>query len=156
METVKSTEVDTSFTTEVRSRSESKSVKKWKNSQQDSQIIEILKKSGYSNKDDELSLKALKLKLKTLNPEVPDIKTRIQFGFLLKKHKNDLVFQKRWFFLISTRPVIDLEYERDESMIFKNPTGILLDTLYYYTFDVDTDDSKAKGDIALRYHIKII
>jgi hypothetical protein len=101
-------------------------------------------------------LKALKLKLKTLNPEVPDIKTRIQFGFLLKKHKNDLVFQKRWFFLISTRPVIDLEYERDESMIFKNPTGILLDTLYYYTFDVDTDDSKAKGDIALRYHIKII
>jgi hypothetical protein len=85
-----------------------------------------------------------------LNTEVPDIKNRIQYGFLFKNHKNDFIFQKRWFLLMSSRPLNDFDYEKDENMIFKNPSGIVLDTLYYYTFEDDFDDSKAKGDIPLR------
>jgi hypothetical protein len=55
---------------------------------------------------------------------------------------------------MSSRPVSDAEYERDDTMIFKNPSGIQLDTLYYYQFDIETDESKFKGEIPMRYKIK--
>ncbi len=140
---------------ETRHRGESKAGKIWKKNQQDVNTMEILKKSGFqTNKDDELSEKAIKIKLKNLNYELPEIKIRIQYGFLMKKHKSDYMLQKRWFFIMSSRPVSDAEYERDDTMIFKNPSGIQLDTLYYYQFDIETDESKFKGEIPMRYKIK--
>jgi hypothetical protein len=111
--------------------------------------MELLKKSGFQSKDDELSAQALKVKIKYLNPDIPEIKSRIHYGFLNKKHKNDYLYQKRWFFLMSSRPLNDEDYEKDEQTIFKNPTGINLDTLYYYCFDGEEDDSKPKGEINL-------
>jgi hypothetical protein len=125
-------------------------LKSWKKNQVDQSTLEILKKSGYQSKDDEQSTKALKAKLKYLNPESAEIKSRIKYGFLLKKHKKDYLFQKRWFFLMSSRPLNDLDYEKDEHSIFKNPAGINLDTLYYYTFQTDEDESQPKGEINLR------
>ena len=109
--------------------------------------MDLLKKSGFQSKDDELSAQALKVKVKYLNPELPEIKSRIQFGFLNKKHKNDYLQQKRWFFLMSSRPLNDADYEKDDQTLFKNPGGISLDTLYYYCFDGESDDSKPKGEI---------
>lgn len=114
--------------------------------------MDLLKKSGFNtNKDDELSEKAIRVKFRTLNPEVPEIRSRIQYGFLMKKHKSDYLFQKRWFFLISSRPVNDIDYEKDDWMVCKNPSGIQLDTLYYYCFENETDESKFKGEIPMRY-----
>jgi hypothetical protein len=124
--------------------------KKWKKNQQDLETMEILKKSGFTDKDDESSLKAVKLKFKNLNIDLPDVKSRVHFGFLMKKHKKEFIYQKRWFFLISSRPLNDQDYENDDKLVYKNPAGIQMDTLYYFTFDNDSDDSTFKGDIPLR------
>jgi hypothetical protein len=131
-------------------RDRSSSAKHWKKGQQDANTMELLKKSGFQSKDDELSAQALKIKIKYLNPVIPDIKTRIHYGFMNKKHKKDYLYQKRWFFLMSSRPLSDEEYEKDEQTLFKNPTGINLETLYYYCFDGEDDESKPKGEINMK------
>jgi hypothetical protein len=108
-----------------------------------------LKKSGFTDKDDELSEKLLKSRFKNLNTELPEIKNRIQYGFLLKKHKRDYLFQKRWFFIISSRPLNDIDYEKEDGMVSKNPQGVLSDTLYYYSFDGEGEECKLKGEISM-------
>jgi hypothetical protein len=101
----------------------------------------------------------IKKKIKQeFNFEDPMIKSNICYGFLNKKKKEDMLFniidnnQKRWFFLISSRPLMDKEYEANDNILESSalPYWIKFDTLYYYTFKDDEDDSEAKGEI----HIK--
>lgn len=142
---------NTKDSVQLQMRPRGATAKHWKKGQQDVGTMDLLKKSGFQSKDDELSIQALKAKIKYLNPDTPEIKSRIHFGFLNKKHKKDYMFQKRWFFLMSSRPLNDDDYEKDDINLFKNPSGINLDTLYYYSFDDELDDSKAKGEINMMY-----
>jgi hypothetical protein len=141
--------------TEVnKSRSDSRAGQKnWKANYQSVNTMEILKKSGFTNRDDELSEKALKLKFKSLNPEVPEIRSRIHYGYMLINLSNS---QKRWFFIMSSRPLNDVEYEKEDGMIFKNPAGVNLDTLYYYEFENEEDECILKGEIPLMYNFLIL
>ena len=121
----------------------------WKIEQLDKESHEILKKSRISkDKELELSKKAIFLKFsRSLNINLPEIQSRIYYGFLEKK-KN-----KRWLFLMSQRPLTDRNYENDDTMLDDNkiPKNIFFDTLYYFTVDNENDDSPAKGSIIMRY-----
>jgi hypothetical protein len=116
--------------------------------------LDIIKSAGVNtgNPDDELSNKCLSLKNidKELNFSKSEIKSRTYYGFLGKKHKykND-TYQKRWFFIISSRPLLDINYQNDESQLDEKilPGFLAFDTLYYYECEYDTDISEAKGTI---------
>lgn len=125
----------------------------------DKGALEILQNSGFSvtnNQEEELSKKCLTLKNITkglLDVNNPEIKSRVQFGFLYKRHKAQMeYYQKRWMFMISSRPVTDMGYENDDTMLDdkKIPTWMTFDTLYYYTADSDTDASDIKGKIIMK------
>ncbi len=120
----------------------------WRIEQLDKESHEILKKSGLSNdKHLELSKKAIFLKFsRSLNVQLPEIQSRIYYGFLEKKKL------KRWLFLISPRPLTDKEYEIDDTMLEDNkiPKNTLFDTLYYFTVDNENDDSPPRGSIVMR------
>ena len=79
----------------------------------------------------------------------------ILFGFLEKRHKSTTmeIYQKRWCFLISARPLIDKHYETDNFQVEDSilPSGLLFDNIYYFKFDNDNDITEAKGRIALSY-----
>jgi hypothetical protein len=72
------------------------------------------------------------------------------FGFLFKK-KDKLKNQKRFFFLISSRPVSNNDYKQDNVNLESStlPCWMNFDTLYYYKFENELDDSKQKGEISL-------
>jgi hypothetical protein len=87
----------------------------------------------------------------------PIIKSNICYGFLNKKKKEDNIFnlndnQRRWFFLISSRPLFDMEYEANDNYLESSalPYWIKFDTLYYFTYQNEEDDSEAKGEISIR------
>jgi hypothetical protein len=127
----------------------------WKVEQLGKESHEILKKSGLTtDKDLELSKKAIFLKFsRGLNIQLPEIQSRMYYGFLeRKKHK-------RWFFIISTRPLSDRNYETDDTILDDNkiPKNIAFDTLYYFQVDNENDDSPAQGNILMRYtnHFKL-
>lgn len=121
----------------------------WKIEQLDKESHEILKKSRISkDKELELSKKAIFLKFsRSLNINLPEIQSRIYYGFLEKKNN------KRWLFLMSQRPLTDRNYENDDTMLDDNkiPKNIFFDTLYYFTVDNENDDSPPKGSIIMRY-----
>jgi hypothetical protein len=127
--------------------------KGWKLEQLDKESHEILKKSGLTNdRDLELSKKAISLKIsKGLNIQLPEIQSRIYYGFMQKKHKKDYLFQKRWFFIISSRPLTDNNYDNDDTMLdeVKIPKSLTFDTLYYFHMENENDDSQSKGNILL-------
>ena len=80
-------------------------------------MARIIKKYGYIlNEEDSLSNEILEDKGITnlINIKDPKIKTRIHHGFLYKKHKVHDYFQKRWFFIFSSRPLFDKEYVQDD------------------------------------------
>ena len=83
-----------------------------------------------------------------------DIKANICYGFLLKNKKDKLFEQnqKRWMFLISSRPLTDPEYEAKDSKLESSalPYFLKFDTLYYYTFNDEEDNSEPKGEISMR------
>jgi hypothetical protein len=118
--------------------------------------FDLLKTSGVStgNLDEELSQKCLSLKNidRELNMTKNEIKTRTFYGFLGKqnKYKTDY-YQKRWAFIISSRPVKDFDYINDDTMLEEKvlPGFLAFDTLYYYSCDSELDNSEAKGMIAM-------
>ena len=102
-------------------------------------IARIIKKYGYIlNEEDSLSNEILEDKGITnlINIKDPKIKTRIHHGFLYKKHKVHDYFQKRWFFIFSSRPLFDKEYVQDDLDLDpkKQKEWIKYDTLYYFKF----------------------
>lgn len=90
------------------------------------------------------------------NFEDPNIKSNVCYGFLDKKKKKNLLIdssQKRWLFIISSRPLNDNDYETKENYLDASvlPWWLKFDTLYYYIFEDNDDQSEAKGTIEIRY-----
>jgi hypothetical protein len=113
-------------------------------------------KNQLDSTDHELSRKCLDLKgLSLFLDKLPKdlVESRIIYGFLKKSHKStpDL-FQKRWFFLISPRPLTDSTYDIDESILdeIMLPPEINFDCLYYYKAECENDRSEAVGKIDLK------
>lgn len=111
----------------------------------------VLNKSS----DNELNQKCLKLKNieKGLNLNNPDIRSRIQYGFLMKRHKAKMeYYQKRWCFIISSRPLNDDGYENDEMSLDnkKLPSWMNFDVLYYYKVENEDDKSEFTGTIIMK------
>ena len=80
--------------------------------------------------------------------------SRIHYGFLQKRHKATIEFyQKRWFFLISSRPLTDFGYDNDDKILEDQilPSFLMFDTLYYYEFENENDTSESKGNYPLKY-----
>lgn len=80
--------------------------------------------------------------------------SRIIYGFLEKRHKSSMeLYQKRWCFLISSRPLTEEGYENDDIQLEDNilPSFLIFDTIFYYKYKNENDDSEAKGKIPLSY-----
>lgn len=76
----------------------------------------------------------------------------ICFGFLFKKNDASIVKNhKRFFFLISSRPLSNSDYKKDYINLERSalPCWAEFNTLYYYEFENANDDSKIKGEISL-------
>jgi len=91
---------------------------------------------------------------KIIELENPAIRSRICYGFLEKKQPNDYIdiYQNRWFFIISSRPLTDIALANDDvtldSSILKNK--LKFDTLYYFQNKNNNDESEPKGFIELK------
>jgi hypothetical protein len=127
-----------------------------KASQLEKEDLDLIKQSGVSTStpDDKLSDTCLSLKNidKSLNFSKNEIKTRTYYGFLGKRHKyKKEYYQKRWFFIISSRPLSDVNYANDDTMLEGKqlPGDLPIDTLHYYQCDYDTDTSEVKGIVPL-------
>lgn len=103
----------------------------------------------------ELSKKCLEIKgLNNYLNKFPKelLQAKIIHGFLQKRHKSTVeTFQKRWYFLISPRPLNQANYNTDESPFDENglPPNILFDTLYYFKLENENDRSEYVGKIEL-------
>lgn len=94
---------------------------------------------------------------KIININDANIRRRICYGFLDKKSPNEVleIYQNRWFFLISSKPLTKIGNILDDKIldenIFldqnKNESNIAFDTLYYFEVKNNKDRSKAKGFI---------
>ena len=91
---------------------------------------------------------------KILNLEDPLIRSRICYGFLEKKQPNDYVniYQNRWLFLISSRPLTDIGLANDDETLDFNilKNKLKFDTLYYFKVNKANDTTEAKGFIDLK------
>jgi hypothetical protein len=119
----------------------------------DKNVLSMMKSHGLNTglNYEELSEKCLSLKgIKDgLNINDPKIKSRIHYGFLSKRDKLNENTRKRWFFIISSRPLRDVEYASDDIIIEKNKLRSYLqfDVLYYYKCDNETDASPPKKEL---------
>lgn len=117
----------------------------------------IILESSKAKEIRKLSKKTLQSKGmdKIIDLEDPAIRSRICYGFLEKKQPNDYldIFQNRWLFIISSRPLTDIALANDDatldSSILKNK--LKFDTLYYFAMKNNNDVSEAKGFIELKY-----
>jgi len=118
---------------------------------------QVLLESPKEKEIRKLSKKCLNLKGidKCFNFEDPLIRTRVCYGFLEKKNPNDYIdiFQNRWLFMISSRPITDIGLANDDITI--NPQdykdhNFKFNTLYYFEVNNDKDHSHAKGFIDLK------
>ena len=117
-----------------------------------------MQNSGHlkSNADTDLSKKCLQLKgiikhFANIKKEILDC--RMHYGFLQKRHKATIeYYQKRWFFLVSSRPLTDFGYDNDDFTLEEKvlPSFLMFDTLYYYECENEQDTSEAKGNYNLK------
>ena len=108
---------------------------------------DLIRKYGYIlNKEDPLSRELLETKgiNKLININDPKIIYRIHYGFLFIKQKNFDIFNKRWFFIFSRRPLYDEYYSKDDNDLDnrKQKDWIKFDVLYYFKFDKKEKDAK--------------
>lgn len=130
--------------------------KNWKIENQSKEVIDAISKQGLSvSKDNEFSSKLLEIKgIKKLLRGIPQdlLNSRMKHGFMQKKHKtNNMIGQRRWFFLLSARPLtIEDQIIDDITLDEKDlPSSIKFDILYYYTAEDEQDSSSFKGEIIL-------
>ena len=72
------------------------------------------------------------------------IQSRLIYGFLNKRSSGKVkFFQRRWFFLISSRPLSLSSYLNDPRVMDDSliPPLLELDTMYQYNMDKPGDDS---------------
>ena len=121
----------------------------------------IIKSYGYIlNPEDKISEEILidKEINNLININDIKIKTRIHHGFMYKKHKVHDYFQKRWFFIFSSRPLSDKEYIQDDIDLDKKKQKdwIQFDTLYYFKFQDKGEDKENLGGLEMVKSHKII
>ena len=131
--------------------------KTWKLKNQKKEIVDTLQGSGVTvSKETNFSDKLLDLKgIRKLLKAIPSngLKTRIKYGFMTKKSKyNSIISQKRWFFIISSRPLSTKDQLSDEDTYNDSylPPSLSFDTLYYYSAEDDHDTSAAKGELSMK------
>lgn len=116
-------------------------------SELDKGTLDLIRNSGFSTGSDfQLNEKLLTAKGidRMINLNNPDIRNRMYCGFLFKKHKTHDYFQKRWFFIFSTRPLRDELYEKDDvSLDMKkyNKDWLKFDQLFYFKYEKDKEAS---------------
>ena len=73
------------------------------------------------------------------------------FGFLNKLMRSAKVpiYVERWYFLISSRPLNSIDFLNDSEVLqeAKLPPLFEFDTIYYYLFGSDCDESSCAGKI---------
>ena len=143
---------------EKRIRSSTVKLNKLESMNKDS--MDLLKQYGFGA-NDEMNISKELLSSKgisnLLNLEDPKIKCRIHYGFLFKHHKSHDYFQKRWFFIFSSRPLFDNLYNKDDVTFDdkKLKDWLKYDTLYYFKFKNDEKESDSLGTLELKNSHKI-
>lgn len=113
----------------------------------DKGTLDLIRNAGFGASEDMmLNDKLIKAKGidKLINISKQEIKSRIYSGFLYKHHKTHDYFQKRWFFLISSRPLKDKLYEKDEMSLDENKykkEWIKFDQLFYFKYENEKEPS---------------
>ena len=115
---------------------------------------EIIRRNGFvTNKEQKLSNNLLKSKGidKLINLKDPKINSRIYYGFIYKKHKIHDYFQKRWFFLFSSRPLFDNYYSEDDTDLEqkKQKDWLKFDCLFYFKYEDKEENSETLGSLEL-------
>ena len=146
---------------ELTSSPEKDKIDKEKISSLGKKVARIIKKYGYIlNPEDKLSEEVLidKQINNLINIKDPKIKARIHHGFMYKKHKVHDYFQKRWFFIFSSRPLSDKEYIQDDIDLDqkKQKDWLQFDTLYYFKFQDKGEDKENLGGLEMVKSHKII
>ena len=98
---------------------------------------ELIKKHDFvTNKEEILSKELLKAKgiSQLINISDPKITNRIYYDFIFKKYKVWDYFQKRLFFIFSSRPLFDNRYMEDDVDLQpkKQKEWLKFDTLLYF------------------------
>ena len=115
---------------------------------------EIIRRNGFvTNKEQKISSGLLKSKGidKLINLKDPKINNRIYYGFIYKKHKVQNYFQKRWFFIFSSRPLFDSYYIEDETDLEpkKQKDWMKFDNLFYFKYEDKDATSESQGSLDL-------
>jgi len=115
---------------------------------------EIIKKHGFGvSKEEKLSSDLLKSKGidQLINLTDSKIASRIYYGFINKKHKEYDYYQKRWFFIFSSRPLFDNNYLEDDTDLDpkKQKDWLKFDTLFYFKYESTDENSKSSGELEL-------
>ena len=121
----------------------------------------LIKKYGYILNPEEAISEEILLDKRInslINIKDPNIKERIHHGFMYKKHKTHDYFQKRWFFIFSSRPLYDKEYIQDDMDLDpkKQKDWLKFDTLYYFKFKNRGEDRDNLGGLEMVNSHKII
>ena len=121
---------------------------------------DIIRRNGFvTNKEQKISTGLLKLKGidKFINVKDPKINSRINYGFIYKKHKVQNYFQKRWFFIFSARPLFDNYYLEDEVDLEqkKQKSWMKFDNLFYFKYEDKNATSESQGSLDLGKSHKI-
>ena len=115
---------------------------------------DIIRRNGFvTNKEQKVSSNLLKSKgiTKLINVKDPKISNRIYYGFIYKKHKVQNYFQKRWFFIFSSRPLFDNYYIEDEIDLEskKQKDWMKFDNLFYFKYEDKDATSESQGSLDL-------
>ena len=121
---------------------------------------DIIRRNGFvTNKEEKISSNLIKAKGidKLINPKDPKINSRIYYGFIYKKHKVQNYFQKRWFFLFSSRPLSNNDYIEDEVDLEskKQKDWMKFDNLFYFKYEDKDAKSESQGSLDLAKSHKI-
>ena len=130
----------------------------------DKGTLDLIRNAGFGASEDmKLNDKLIKSKGIDLiiNVSKPEIKSRIYSGFLYKHHKAHDYFQKRWFFLISSRPLKDKLYEKDDMSLEPSryqKDWIKFDKLFYFKYEKEKEPSGPIDglDLSLSHKIETV
>ena len=118
----------------------------------DKTTLDLLRSSGIGASENEvLNEKIIKSYgiEKYININADNIKARFYCGFLYKKQKVRDNYQKRWCFLISSRPIRDKSYATDEVNLDGNKylkDWIKFDYLFYFKYEKHKESTTGPSD----------
>ena len=121
---------------------------------------DIIRRNGFvTNKEQKISSNLIKAKGidKLINVKDPKINARINYGFIYKKHKVQNYYQKRWFFIFSSRPLSNNDYIEDEADLDakKQKDWMKFDCLFYFKYEDKDAKSESQGSLDLAKSHKI-